>query len=145
MEPPPSGKSGSPTAPPSAAAGRGIERTVPWWAPRERAAPVASLAGAEWEEPEAEVLRIYGPNWMKDNDVFVSDATNCPGLRAGVWVCRRCSVELAGYSTVLSHFKGQRHQSNMQHKQWQVMRDQVEQRTVAPVAECASRAAIAAS
>ena len=68
-------------------------------------------------EPEGngqfEVVEEYGPNWMTEHSIIVTDEYNCPGMEAGWMLCTLCGRQLAGYWNVFTHLRGKQHKNQM--------------------------------
>jgi len=69
---------------------------------------IGAAEDGEWDG-EAEVIRLYGSDWMERNGVMFTSADFCPGLEAGRMICTICHAQLLSHSTVLSHFESKKH------------------------------------
>lgn len=85
----------------------------------------AEPAEEEWD-PEAEVLRLYGENWMQNHGVQFSTEAFCPGIEEGWMICTLCHKQLAGLCTVLSHFESKGHQMWLAYRNQQVLGGQMQ-------------------
>jgi len=66
----------------------------------------------EWDpdwDPEKELVKLYGEDWMKTHCIEVTGEAFCPGLEAGWLICTLCHKRLAGMTTVLTHVEGRNH------------------------------------
>lgn len=82
--------------------------------PSEQVVGEDAVAEAEEEwDPEEELVRVYGKDWMAKHGVVLSSDDYCPGLEEGWMICSLCHKMLAGYCTVLSHFESRNHRANL--------------------------------
>jgi len=67
----------------------------------------------DWD-PEEEILKVWGENWMEYHHIKVTSESYCPGLEAGWLVCELCSRQLAGYHSLYMHFESRNHRRNLE-------------------------------
>eukprot|EP00928_Gymnodinium_smaydae_P002102 TRINITY_DN1073_c0_g1_i1.p1 TRINITY_DN1073_c0_g1~~TRINITY_DN1073_c0_g1_i1.p1 ORF type:complete len:415 (+),score=79.37 TRINITY_DN1073_c0_g1_i1:48-1292(+) len=67
----------------------------------------------EEEDGEAEVVRLFGIDWMRDHGVRITSEDCYPGLEAGWMICTLCEKQLAGHWTCVTHFESRIHRRNL--------------------------------
>lgn len=72
------------------------------------AVPAEEQVTEVWD-PEVELIKAHGPDWMEKHGIVVSSETCFPGLEAGWLICTVCQKQLAGAATALFHFESRSH------------------------------------
>ena len=75
-------------------------------------APVLSECEPEGDG-QFEVVEEYGPIWMTEHSIILTDEYNCPGMEAGWMLCTLCGRQLAGHWNVFTHLSGKQHKNQM--------------------------------